>query len=160
MMPVRSILLLAALATAGPVQAQEQRPAPPDSLLQQLVQDYTRLYSRDSFDVWTRLFLPWFSVVSTNVDGTLTYRNLTQFLEVQRQGFLRTREMREELEEVVIEQRDRLASVWANFVFYYDGRPSRGKLVLLAVADTGGWRFSSLQFAYNAPGQRGPRTPD
>jgi hypothetical protein len=57
--------------------------------------------------------------------------------------------MREELANVRIEQRGRLASVWADFVFYYDGTPSRGKLVLLAIADSVDWRFHSLMFSYD-----------
>jgi hypothetical protein len=146
-------LLVLAGTLSGPVSA--QRLPAPDSLLQQLVRDYTGLYSRDSFDVWTGLFHPSFVSISSNANGTITARNLREFLEAQRQGFLRAREMREELQNVVIEQRGRLASVWADFVFHLDGRPSRGKLVLLAVADTGGWRFSALQFAYDRSREAG-----
>jgi hypothetical protein len=141
-----TVLFLAGMPAAS---AGAQRTALPDTLLERLVRDYTGLYSRDSFELWTGLFHPNFVSFSANANGTITARNLREFLEAQRQGFLRAREMREELQNVVIEQRDRLASVWADFVFHLDGRPSRGKLVLLAVADTAGWRFSALQFAYD-----------
>ena len=79
----------------------------------------------------------------------MTVRTLAQFLEAQRQGFAGAREMREELANVRIDQRGRLASVWADFVFYYDGAPSKGKLALLAVSDSAGWRFHSLIFSYD-----------
>ena len=140
-------LLLAAGPFAMPLPGQSAGRV--DSRLEQLVQAYTGLYTRDSFDIWTRLFRPEFTAVSTNADGSVTSRSLNEFLEAQRRGFLRAKEMREELENVRIEQRDRLASIWADFVFHYDGTASRGKLVLLAIADTVGWRFSSLMFAYN-----------
>ena len=148
---VRSLigLLLAAGPFAMPLPGQSA--ARVDARLEQLVQAYTGLYTRDSFNIWTRLFRPEFTAISTNADGSITSRTLDQFLEAQRRGFLRAKEMREELENVRIEQRDRLASIWADFVFYYDGAASRGKLVLLAVADTVGWKFSALQFAYDKP---------
>ena len=148
---VRSLigLLLAAGPFAMPLPGQSA--ARVDPRLEQLVQAYTGLYTRDSFDIWTRLFRPEFTAISTNADGSITSRTLDQFLEAQRRGFLRAKEMREELGNVRIEQRDRLASIWADFVFYYDGAASRGKLVLLAVADTVGWKFSALQFAYDKP---------
>ena len=142
-LPVLTLALISPAVAQPPVQA--------DSLLQQLVRDYTGLYTRDSFEVWTRLFRPGFTALSTNADGTLTFRNLADFLEAQRRGFIRAREMREELEHVRIEQKARLASIWADFVFHYDGRSSRGKLVLLAAADSGGWRFTSLMFSYDEP---------
>ena len=146
---VRSLigLLLAAGPFSMPLPGQTAGRV--DSRLEQLVQAYTGLYTRDSFDIWTRLFRPEFTALSTNADGTVTSRSLNEFLEAQRRGFLRAKEMREELENVRIEQRDRLASIWAEYVFHYDGTASRGKLVLLAIADSTGWRFSALQFAYD-----------
>jgi hypothetical protein len=58
--------------------------------------------------------------------------------------------MREELHNVRIEQTGKLASVWADFTFHYDGAPSKGKLVLLAIADSAGaWKLHSLMFAYD-----------
>jgi hypothetical protein len=132
------------LMGAGPLRAQQ-----PDSTLSALVTNYTGLYTRANFDEWTRLFGPGFTSASANRDGTITVRTLAQFLEAQRQGFARAREMREELASVRIDQRGRLASVWADFVFYYDGSPSKGKLALLAVSDSTGWKFHSLIFSYD-----------
>ncbi|HEX9895461.1 MAG TPA: nuclear transport factor 2 family protein [Gemmatimonadales bacterium] len=146
---MRRLRCLLSAMVIGVAPAGAQRPAPVDTVLERIVRDYTGLYSRDSFDVWTQLFRPGFTSLSTNADGTLTFRSLKDFLEAQRLGFQRAREMREELENVRIEQQGRLAAVWADFVFHYDGRASRGKLVLLAAADSGGWRFSSLMFSYD-----------
>lgn len=129
---------------AAPLRAQQ-----PDTALVAAVRDYTGLYTRATFDEWTRLFGPGFTSASANASGGVTVRTLSQFLEAQRQGFARAREMSEELTDVRIEQRGRLASVWANFVFHYDGAPSKGKLVLLAVADSLGWKFHSLMFSYD-----------
>ncbi len=134
-------------ASALPGQTQE----PADSGLKKLVHDYIALYRLDSLDRWRQLFLPSFTVAFTNPDGSITERNLEQFLERQRQGFARTPDMSEVLENVVIEQRGSLASVWADFVFTAAGQPRRGKLVLLCIRERGAWRFQSLLFSYHSP---------
>ena len=131
------------LSLALPLKAQ-------DSALVAAVRDYTGLYTRETFDQWTRLFGPAFTSANTTQSGAITTRNLRDFLETQRQGFARAQEMREELHNVRIQQTGKLASVWADFTFHYDGAPSKGKLVLLAIADSAGaWKFQSLMFAYD-----------
>ncbi len=137
-----SLAVLVLLVTAPALRAQ-------DSALVAIVRDYTALYTRDTFDPWSRLFGPGFTSASANATGGVTVRTLTQFLDAQRQGFLRAREMRETLENTRIEQRGRLASIWSDFTFYYDGAPSKGKLALLAVSDSLGWKFHSLIFSYD-----------
>ncbi len=143
-MPEIALLCLGALSPAG-IAAQQQ----PDPDLVRLVQEYTGLYTRGTFVGWSRLFDSSFTSLSTNADGTVTLRTLGEFLDAQQRGFATARDMREELENVRIEQHGRLASVWADFVFYYEGRARRGRLVLLAAQATGGWRFHSLMFSYN-----------
>jgi hypothetical protein len=135
-----SLVLL--LSAALPAQAQ-------DSALVGLVRDYTGLYTRETFEQWTRLFGPAFTSANTNPSGGITTRNLREFLDAQRLGFARAREMREELHNVRIEQSGKLASVWADFTFHYDGTPSKGKLTLLCIADSTGWKVHSLIFAYD-----------
>ena len=121
-----------------------------DSALVALVRDYTGLYTRETFDQWARLFGPAFTAANTTTTGAITTRNLRDFLETQRIGFARAREMSEELHNVRIEQTGKLASVWADYTFHYDGTPNKGKLVLLAIADSAGaWKFHSLMFAYD-----------
>jgi hypothetical protein len=150
---MRARTFLAAAGVAGALFAgaralpgQPREPA--DSGLQQLVHDYIALYHRDSLDRWRQLFLPSFTVAFTNADGSITERNLEQFVERQRLAFARTPGMSEVLENVAIEQRGSLASVWADFVFTADGPPRRGKLVLLCIRERGAWRFQSLLFSY------------
>ena len=135
------VLVLAALFVV-PLKAQ-------DSALVALVRDYTGLYTRETFDQWTRLFGPAFTSANTNPTGGITTRNLREFLDAQRLGFARAREMREELHNVRIEQSGKLASVQADFTFHYDGTPSKGKLALLCIADSVGWKVHSLIFAYD-----------
>jgi hypothetical protein len=141
--PRLATALLFLLLLATPLRAQ-------DSALVALVRDYTGLYTRDTFDQWTRLFGPAFTAANTNPSGGITTRNLRDFLETQRLGFARAKEMSEELHNVRIQQTGQLASVWADYTFHYDGAPNKGKLVLLAIADSaGGWKFHSLMFAYD-----------
>src|SRR5262245_25957648 len=111
-----SIAVLLALLVAAPAAAQ-------DSALVALVRDYTGLYTRDTFEQWTGLFAPSFSSANTTASGGVTTRNLRDFLEAQRVGFARAKEMSEELHNVRIEQSGRLASVWAEYTFHYDGSP-------------------------------------
>lgn len=140
-----TVALVLALAAAPASAAQQQ----PDPELVRLVQDYTGLYTRGTFASWSRLFDSSFTSLSTNADGTVTLRTLEEFLDAQQRGFATARDMREELENVRIEQHGRLASVWADFVFFYEGRARRGRLVLLAAQDNSGWKFHSLMFSYN-----------
>jgi hypothetical protein len=125
---------------------------PADSGLQRLVHDYIALYRADSLDRWRTLFLPAFTVGFTNPDGGITQRNLDQFLERQRLGFARSPDMREVLENVAIQQRGSLASVWADFVFTADGQSRRGILVMLCLRERGVWRIQSLLFSYHESG--------
>lgn len=134
--------LVATLATAQPA-------ADVDRDLEQLVADYTGLYRKDTFDRWRRLFLPSFTVGSTTAEGGASTRTLEQFLAAQARSFAESKKMGERLENVRIERRGRIASVWADFVFWYDDDTRRGRLVLLAIADRSGWHFQSLLFSYH-----------
>ena len=139
---------LAALVLASGVQAQQIQQNP-DSAVATLVRNYTGLYRGDLLYQWQQLFFPTFTSTSANLDGTVTIRSFDEFLEAQRLGFARAREMREELENVRVERRGPIATVMADFVFHYDGKASRGKLVLVCVADKTGWKIQSLAFAYD-----------
>jgi hypothetical protein len=141
-------LVLAAVVLCQGLQAQQTQQNP-DSAVAELVRNYTGLYRGDLLFRWQQLFFPTFTSTSANLDGTVTTRSFDEFLEAQRLGFARAREMREELENVRIERRGRIASVQADFIFHYDGKASRGKLVLVCVADKMGWKIQSLAFAYD-----------
>lgn len=145
----RCSTVVLALATVVATSAVGQPPANLDRGLEQLVADYTGLYRKDSFDRWRTLFLPSFTVGSTTAEGGASTRTLEQFLAAQARSFAESKEMGERLENVRIERRGRIASVWADFVFWYDGESRRGRLVLLAIADQTGWHFQSLLFSYH-----------
>lgn len=140
-----SLVFSLALAAGGAAQQGTDL----DHGLASLVNDYTALYRQDTFDQWRTLFLPNFTVGSTTADGGRSARTLEQFLTAQERGFGQSRQMGERLENVRTERRGRLASVWADFVFWQDADSTRGRLVLLAIADQSGWKFQSLLFSYH-----------
>jgi hypothetical protein len=139
-------LAAAALGGVGQLTAQT---AAPDSGLQRVVHEYIALYRADSLERWRSLFLPSFTVAFTNADGSITERNLGQFVERQRQGFAKSPDMHEVLENVKIDQRGSLASVWAEFVFTAAGQSRRGTLVMQCIRDPSGWRIQSLLFSHH-----------
>jgi hypothetical protein len=139
----RLLVPLVLLSLTNPLPAQT-----PDSGLARLVHDYIALYRADSLERWRTLFLPSFTVAFTNADGSITERNLEQFLDRQRQGFARSPDMHEVLERVAIQQRSSLASVWADFVFTAGGQSRRGVLTMLCIRDRGVWKIQSLLFSY------------
>jgi hypothetical protein len=138
--------LLLTLALASPA----AQGAPPDEALRKVVADYVGLYRHDTLARWRELFLASFSVASTNPDGSARLRGLDEFYAAQ-EGYLASgRAIRETLENVTIERRGRLASVWADFVLTDEAESSRGRLVLLLIQDRGAWRIHSLMFSYDA----------
>src|SRR5919108_4814510 len=88
----------------------------PDPQVRRLVADYTGLWRRETLAQWEQLFLPGFTVASTNADGTITVRTREEFFAAQRRYHDRVAGLREDLENIRIEQRGRLASVWAEYV--------------------------------------------
>lgn len=138
-------LLMASCLLATPAAAQS---TDLDRSLHQLVDDYTRLYTRDSLARWRGLFLPNFTVASVAADSSVTVRHYGDFVAAQERGFNTGRNVGERLENVRIERRGRLATVWADFVYWHDDAGRRGKLVLMAVHQRGEWRFHSLMFSY------------
>jgi hypothetical protein len=139
------------------VQAASPPPVASDAALRRTVADYVGLYRHETLNRWRTLFLPTFTATHTRPDGTVTVRTLDQFFAAQ-QGYLaggksikeelENVSIKEELENVSIERRGKLASVWADFVLTEEAEKSRGKLVLLLVAERGEWRIQSLMFSY------------
>lgn len=136
------LVLALTLAAPGPA-------ADPEAALRQVVADYVGLYRRDALPDWKKLFLPSFSVASTNADGSVRLRNLEEFYTAQEKYLGTGRAIREVLENVVVERRGRLASVWADFVLTEEGATSRGRLCLLLVEERGAWRIQALIFGYD-----------
>ncbi|MBK8246967.1 MAG: nuclear transport factor 2 family protein [Gemmatimonadetes bacterium] len=119
-----------------------------DRSLEQLVTDYTRLYTRETFAEWRALFLPTFTSTSTTADGGTSVRSLEAFLAAQERGFRESQRMGERLERVRIDRRGRIAMVAADFEYWNNDTTRRGTLVLAAVHVREGWRFQSLVFSY------------
>lgn len=119
-----------------------------DQGLRRIVADYTRLYTGDSLPRWRELFLPTFTSASITADSGVSTRVLSEFYAAQERGFASARRMGERLENVRIERRGRMATVWADFVYWQNDAERRGRLVLTAIFQREGWRFSSLMFSY------------
>jgi dienelactone hydrolase len=119
------------------------------SAARRLVDDYIRLYRRETLDEWKRLFLPTFTATYTNEDGTVTTRSLDDFHERQRRGFA-AGEMSETLDHVTIEESAPLASAYADFEFTSGGSTRRGKLRLLMIEDRGQLKIAALTFTYRS----------
>ena len=140
--------MVLALAIAV-LQAASPPPAADDAALRRAVADYVGLYRHETLDRWRTLFLPTFTAAHTNTDGTVKVRTLDEFFASQQRYLAGGKKIKEELENVRIERRGKLASVWANFVLTEEAETSRGTLVLLLVADRGAWRIQSLMFSYD-----------
>lgn len=131
------------------LQAASPAPAATDEALRRTVADYVGLYTRENLDRWRGLFLPTFTATHTRADGTVRVRTLDEFFAAQR-GYLDTgRAIKEELENLTFDRRGKLATAWADFVLTEEGEKSRGKLVLLLVAERGEWRIQALMFSYD-----------
>ena len=140
------MLLAVALAI---VQSASLPPVAGDAALRRTVADYVGLYKRDTLDRWRTLFLPTFTATSTRADGTVRVRTLDEFFTGQQRYLASGRSIKEELENLSIERRGKLASAWADFVLTEEAEKSRGKLILLLVADRGEWKIQSLMFSYD-----------
>ena len=144
---MRTLLIVLGLAAS----AAGARAQPPEALersLQRVVSEYTGLYTKDSLSRWRELFLPTFTSASIAADSTVALRRLDEFYSAQERAFSSAKKMGERLENVRIERRGRLATVWADFVYWYDDNERRGRLVLTAIYQRGNWRFASLMFSY------------
>lgn len=135
---------LAAIATECAAQSSDL-----DRSLQRLVDDYTRLYTKETFGEWRALFLPSFTSTSTTDAGGTSVRTLEAFLAAQERGFQAATGMGERLEQVRIDRRGRIASIAADFTYWNNDDTRRGKLVLSAVYTSEGWRYQSLLFSYH-----------
>ncbi len=138
-MKLAALGLLAATLLATPASASD---------LEKVVSDYVGLYRRETLPEWKKLFLPLFTVASTREDGTVGERTLEEFYEAQRRYFESGRAIREVLENVQIDRKGKLASVWADFVLTDEGETRRGKLVLLLIEGSEGFKIHSLMFSY------------
>lgn len=146
---MRIVLYGLGLAWAAVVPLSAQSAADLDRSLHRLVADYTGLYTRDSLPKWRELFLPTFTAASTRADSSVSVRGLAEFYAAQERSFTTATKMGERLENLRVERRGRMATVWADFVYWHDDDGRRGRLVLTAIFQREGWRFHSLMFSYH-----------
>ena len=157
---IRSLGLFACLATLSSVASCARASVPAampvavgstaaDPRLDRVIADYVGLYRKETLDQWEKLFLPTFAVASTRTDGGTTMRTRAEFFEAQRRYHDRVPNLREDLENVRVERRGRLASVWADFVVTEPAATNRGRLVLLLIEERGDYRIHSLMFSYD-----------
>jgi hypothetical protein len=145
---MRTLLLVLGLTSGLSIGAAAQAAGQLDRSLEHLVADYTGLYTRDSLPRWRELFLPTFTSASVAADSSVLLRRLDEFFAAQERAFGSAKRMGERLENVRTERRGRLATVWADFVYWYDDSERRGRLALTAIYQRDGWRFASLMFSY------------
>jgi hypothetical protein len=119
-----------------------------DAALRRVVDDYVRLYRKDTLTEWRALFLPSFTATSPGRDGGATVRTFDQFFDAQARGFAASTDMSETLEHVVVSRTGKLATAWADFVFHQNGTSRRGRLALTLVETVPGWKIASLLFSY------------
>jgi hypothetical protein len=75
-------------------------------------------------------------------------RRLDEFYAIQERGFATATRVGERLENVRIERHGRMATVWADFVYWHDDNGLRGRLILTAIFRREGWRYHSLMLSY------------
>lgn len=119
--------------------------------LQKTINDYIRLYTKDTLDQWRTLFHPSVVIFFPAEDGTITVRNLDEFVERQRNYFATRKSIRERLENVQILRGRKIARVAADFIFIDEGQERAGKLGLHLVEGENGWKIVSVLFSYNNP---------
>ena len=145
---MRKGLLLVGLLVAPLVVAEAQAAQDLDQSLRRLVADYIDLYTRETLAKWRALFLPTFTAASVRADSGVSVRTLDEFYSSQERAFASATRMGERLENVQIDRRGRMASVWADFVYWHDDPGRKGRLVLTAIFQRDGWKFHSLMFSY------------
>jgi hypothetical protein len=152
---MRALLLaciLLAASGSSPMVRPPQHPAAAvdrNAQLNRVLDDYIRLYARDTLTDWRSLFLPTFVAGSTNDDGTVTTRTLDEFYERQRAFFATGRAIRETLENVRVEREARLATMRADFILHDNDVRRRGKLMMLLIETKGDFRIQALTFTYH-----------
>jgi hypothetical protein len=118
--------------------------------LQKTLSDYIGLYRADTLDQWVKLFDPEVRIFFPGDEGTITVRNLEEFLKRQKNYFATRKSISERLENVQIFEGKRIARIVADFVFLDEGQEKPGKLGLHLVQSKEGWKIVSVLFSYDS----------
>ncbi len=142
----KALILFAMLAMGGlpAAQADTARAA-----VEAVVADYVGLYAGPTLDRWQALFHPAVVVAFPAEDGSITTRNLAEFVERQRNYFATGRRISERLENLRFDLGRRIARVSADFIFVDEGEERPGKLGLHLVEGNEGWKIVAVLFAYD-----------
>jgi len=118
------------------------------SSLDDVVEAFLGLYTRDRLPQWKQLFLPGFVAVATNPDGTVTSYTLEQFYERQRGLFASGKAVSETMMNTEKHRNGRLASVRSDYVWTDGTAKHPGRLVMQLVEENGAFRIQALAFSY------------
>ena len=118
------------------------------STLDEVVEAFLGLYTREALERWRELFLPGFVAAATNPDGSVTTWTLAEFYERQRALFATGKPVSETMANTRKERTGDIACVRADYV-WTDGEVKRpGRLMMILVAERGRFRIQSLAFSY------------
>jgi hypothetical protein len=118
------------------------------SSLDDVVEAFLDLYTKDKLPQWKRLFLPSFVATATNADGTVTSYSLEQFYERQRSLFADGKPVSETMMNTQKSRTGRLASVRSDYLWTDGTAKHPGRLVMQLVEENGAFRIQALAFSY------------
>jgi hypothetical protein len=118
------------------------------SSLDEVVEAFLGLYTKEKLAQWKELFLPGFVASATNADGTVTSFDLEEFYERQRGLFASGKPVSETMMNTEKTRSGRLATVRSDYV-WTDGTVRKpGRLMMLLVEERGRFRIQALAFSY------------
>jgi hypothetical protein len=118
------------------------------SSLDDVVEAFLGLYTRDKLAQWKELFLPSFVASATNADGSVTSYDLDEFYERQRVLFASGKPVSETMMNTEKSRNGRLASVRSDYVWTDGTAKKPGRLMMLLVEERGRFRIQALAFSY------------
>ena len=116
--------------------------------LDEVVEAFLGLYTRETLPQWRELFLPSFVASATNADGTVTNYDLDEFYERQRGLFASGKPVSETMMNTEKTRNGRLASVRSDYVWTDGTAKKPGRLMMLLVEERGRFRIQALAFTY------------
>ena len=118
------------------------------SSLDEVVDAFLGLYTKEKLPQWKELFLPSFVAAATNADGTVTSYGLDEFYERQRGLFASGKPVSETMMNTEKTRNGRLATVRSDYVWTDGTARKPGRLMMLLVEEQGRFRIQALAFSY------------